>query len=45
MRAIGNVIRHEYHSLSDPIVWNVVVNELPKLKGALQAIMEQFPKQ
>lgn len=35
---IGNVLRHQYHSLSDRIIWNVVVDELPKLKAAVQAI-------
>ncbi|CAG0957009.1 hypothetical protein ANRL2_00553 [Anaerolineae bacterium] len=44
VRAIGNVLRHEYHSLSDPILWNVVIDEFPRLKTALQAIMEQFPE-
>jgi uncharacterized protein with HEPN domain len=36
--AIGNVLRHEYHGLSDRIIWGVVVDELPKLKIAVAAI-------
>ena len=38
VRAIGNVLRHEYSGLSDRIIWNVVVDELPRLKMATAAI-------
>jgi uncharacterized protein with HEPN domain len=36
--AIGNVLRHEYHRVSDVIVWNVVTEHLPPLKTAVEAI-------
>ncbi len=29
---IGNILRHEYHRVSDTIVWNVVQLHLPPLK-------------
>ena len=35
---IGNVLRHEYSGLSDRIIWNVVVDELPRLKQAISAL-------
>ena len=38
--AIGNVLRHEYHALSDRIIWNVVIDELPKLKIAILSIRD-----
>ncbi len=38
VRGIGNVLRHEYSGLSDRIIWNVVVDELPRLKAAIKAI-------
>jgi uncharacterized protein with HEPN domain len=38
VRGIGNVLRHEYQGLSDPIIWNVVIDELPRLKLAIEAI-------
>ena len=38
IRAVGDVLRHEYHSLSDAVIWNVVIDELPRLKTALLAI-------
>jgi uncharacterized protein with HEPN domain len=42
IRAIGNVLRHEYQGLSDRIIWNVVIDELPKLKAAVEAIRGKF---
>ena len=35
---ISNVLRHEYHRVSDTIVWNVVDTHLPPLKRAVEAI-------
>jgi uncharacterized protein with HEPN domain len=38
VRGIGNVLRHEYRGLADPLIWNIVVDELPRLKVAILAI-------
>lgn len=38
VRDIGNVLRHEYHGLSDAIIWGVVLDELPPLEDAIKAI-------
>ncbi len=35
---IGNMLRHEYHRLSDAVIWNVVEVHLPPLKEAVTAI-------
>jgi uncharacterized protein with HEPN domain len=35
---IGNILRHEYHRISDGIVWNVVKQHLPRLRTAVLAI-------
>ena len=35
---IGNVLRHEYHRVSDSLIWNVVQDRLPPLKAAVMAI-------
>jgi uncharacterized protein with HEPN domain len=32
---IGNVLRHEYHRVSDTVIWNVVEQYLPPLKAAV----------
>jgi uncharacterized protein with HEPN domain len=38
VRGIGNILRHEYHRTSDPIVWAVVTDNLPPLRLAIQRI-------
>jgi uncharacterized protein with HEPN domain len=32
------VLRHEYQGLSNPIIWRVVTDELPRLKAAIEAL-------
>jgi uncharacterized protein with HEPN domain len=41
VRGIGNVLRHDYEGLSDRIIWNVVLDELPRLRTAIQAIAQR----
>ncbi|KMO39722.1 hypothetical protein VQ02_09315 [Methylobacterium variabile] len=41
IRGIGNVLRHEYHSLADPIIWGIVVDELPPLRTAVDALLSE----
>jgi uncharacterized protein with HEPN domain len=38
IRGIGNVLRHDYQAISDPLIWNVVMDELAPLKEAIGAI-------
>ena len=38
VEAIGNILRHEYHTVSNPIIWDVVQSDLPQLKAAVEAI-------
>jgi uncharacterized protein with HEPN domain len=35
---IGNVLRHEHHTVWDKIIWDVVALEFPTLKLAIEAI-------
>ncbi|MGO9462326.1 MAG: DUF86 domain-containing protein [Rhodomicrobium sp.] len=35
VKAMGNILRHEYHHLNDKIVWDVVRNELPDLMAKI----------
>jgi uncharacterized protein with HEPN domain len=44
VRAIGNVLRHEYHGLSDRIIWAVVIDEIPRLRTAIESIRDRFPE-
>lgn len=43
IRTIGNILRHEYHDLSDTVIWGVVVDELPALRIALEDILQALP--
>ena len=38
VRDIGNVLRHQYASVSAPLIWNVVQFELPKLRAAIESM-------
>jgi uncharacterized protein with HEPN domain len=40
IRAIGNVLRHEYHKTSDAIVWAVVTEHLPPLRQAVESMKD-----
>jgi uncharacterized protein with HEPN domain len=42
--AMGNVLRHEYHTISDRVVWNAVHQDLPPLKTAVKAISASLKK-
>jgi uncharacterized protein with HEPN domain len=35
---IGNVLRHDYQTISNKVVWDVVQEDLPALKTAVEAI-------
>jgi uncharacterized protein with HEPN domain len=45
VRGIGNILRHEYHKTSDPIVWTVVTDSLPPLRLAIERMQEQIKAQ
>ena len=38
VRDIGNVLRHQYASVSPSLTWNVVRDELPKLRAMIEAM-------
>lgn len=38
VRAVGNVLRHEYQSISDEIIWSVVKDDLPRLQAVMAVI-------
>jgi uncharacterized protein with HEPN domain len=40
VRDIGNVLRHQYSSLSPSLIWNVVRDELPRLRAAVEAMLK-----
>ncbi len=40
VKSIGNVLRHEYRAISNPLIWRVVTDELPRLRNAIEAIRD-----
>jgi uncharacterized protein with HEPN domain len=38
---IGSVLRHEYHTISNKVIWDVVEADLPLLKAAIEQIAKQ----
>ena len=38
LAGIGNVLRHDYHAISDKVIWEAVRDELPPLREAIEAI-------
>ena len=38
---IGNVLRHDYPTVDDLAIWNVVVNDLPQLRAAVMALLAE----
>ncbi|MGA1800946.1 DUF86 domain-containing protein [Rhizobium sp. HT1-10] len=34
IRAIGNILRHEYHSIADEIIWDTIIGDIADLKRA-----------
>jgi uncharacterized protein with HEPN domain len=41
---IGNVLRHDYHRVSDTVVWNVVQDRLHPLKVAMRRLMRGWTR-
>ena len=38
VKGIGSVLRHEYHRISDKVIWTVVTERLPALKRTIEAM-------
>ena len=43
IRAIGNIIRHEYDRVEPVILWNIVDKELPELLVVVDVLLAQLP--
>jgi uncharacterized protein with HEPN domain len=41
---LGNVLRHAYDQVLDERIWNIVTNDLPPLKAALDAMLREAKK-
>jgi uncharacterized protein with HEPN domain len=38
VKGIGSVLRHEYHRISDRVIWTLITERLPSLKRAIEAM-------
>jgi uncharacterized protein with HEPN domain len=38
--AIGNLLRHEYQRTDSSLIWNIVVEHLPRLSDAVSRLIE-----
>jgi len=43
VRKFSSVLRHDYDTVDTRIIWNVVANELPKLKSAFKTLKAKYP--
>lgn len=41
VKGIGSILRHEYHKISDRVIWSVVTDDLPVLRSAIEAMRER----
>lgn len=41
---VGNVLRHAYHRIANPLIWRIVSEDLPPLKEAIEAIIKEVGK-
>ena len=42
IRNLGNVIRHGYEAVVNRRIWNVIQDELPKLRNSVIAVLERL---
>ena len=45
IRAIGNVIRHEYDRVDPQIVWNIIGKDLDSLRASVESALENLRHQ
>jgi uncharacterized protein with HEPN domain len=43
IRQIGNRIRHEYFSIDDAILWEVMTTDLPGLESVMESMLARHP--
>jgi uncharacterized protein with HEPN domain len=41
---IGNILRHGYDSLDHAVIWSVVASNLPPLKAAVEAMLQELDR-
>jgi uncharacterized protein with HEPN domain len=39
VRSLGNILRHEYHTIADRVLWSICKNELAAVKFAIETML------
>jgi len=42
MAAVGNILRHDYHTVDPNILWDIVTDDLPPLKETVEAMLQDI---
>lgn len=42
IRAVGNVLRHEYDSVNPILIWRIISEDLPPLKATIQSALDRY---
>lgn len=45
IRAVGNVLRHEYDRVNPVVIWSIVSEDLPPLKIAIQSALDRLQRE
>lgn len=45
IRAIGNVLRHDYGIVDDLVIWRVATKSLPELKPVIEALLTEAERE
>ena len=43
VRAIGNILRHEYHRVAPEVIWKTATTAVPQLKPVITAMIATMP--
>jgi uncharacterized protein with HEPN domain len=42
IRALGNVLRHEYDDIDSAVIWHIVITDLPPLKRSVRIALQKL---
>lgn len=45
IRAVGNVLRHEYDRVNPVVIWSIVSEDLPRLKIAIHKALDRLRRE
>jgi uncharacterized protein with HEPN domain len=45
IRAVGNVLRHEYDNVDPQVIWRIVSDDLKALRNSIASALERLPRE